>query len=199
MACRHKFWSQLPTRNVRSVPSVTQKSRSACGWLVARQVQLCLHRAVLGNHHSVKWYSCNPQRPPLCIRLHLQIALDTSYWTVINHVFIWGSVATYFSILFTMHSNGIFGIFPNQFPFVGKWVLLSVGASVMLSFIFLCNLFSVLGGWDDGWPIIFSLGMDWARHLKVFRLEKSSKRLVSALPARLRRVTTIAAYRFPTA
>uniref|UniRef100_A0A2K5I5M5 Phospholipid-transporting ATPase n=1 Tax=Colobus angolensis palliatus TaxID=336983 RepID=A0A2K5I5M5_COLAP len=49
-----------------------------------------------------------------------QIALDTSYWTFINHVFIWGSIAIYFSILFTMHSNGIFGIFPNQFPFVGN-------------------------------------------------------------------------------
>uniref|UniRef100_A0A5F8GQ43 Phospholipid-transporting ATPase n=1 Tax=Monodelphis domestica TaxID=13616 RepID=A0A5F8GQ43_MONDO len=49
-----------------------------------------------------------------------QIALDTSYWTVINHVFIWGSVATYFSILFTMHSDGIFDVFPNQFPFVGN-------------------------------------------------------------------------------
>ncbi|KAF3830512.1 hypothetical protein GH733_004331 [Mirounga leonina] len=56
----------------------------------------------------------------LVIVVSVQIALDTSYWTVINHVFIWGSVATYFSILFTMHSNGIFGIFPNQFPFVGN-------------------------------------------------------------------------------
>uniref|UniRef100_A0A8C9A5L4 Phospholipid-transporting ATPase n=1 Tax=Prolemur simus TaxID=1328070 RepID=A0A8C9A5L4_PROSS len=72
-----------------------------------------------------------------------QIALDTSYWTVINHVFIWGSIAMYFSILFTMHSNGIFGIFPNQFPFVGNarhsltqkciWlvILLTTVASVM--------------------------------------------------------------------
>ncbi|XP_059037500.1 probable phospholipid-transporting ATPase IM isoform X4 [Mustela lutreola] len=56
----------------------------------------------------------------LVIVVSVQIALDTSYWTVINHVFIWGSIATYFSILFTMHSNGIFGIFPNQFPFVGN-------------------------------------------------------------------------------
>uniref|UniRef100_G3RGU5 Phospholipid-transporting ATPase n=1 Tax=Gorilla gorilla gorilla TaxID=9595 RepID=G3RGU5_GORGO len=72
-----------------------------------------------------------------------QIALDTSYWTFINHVFIWGSIAIYFSILFTMHSNGIFGIFPNQFPFVGNarhsltqkciWlvILLTTVASVM--------------------------------------------------------------------
>ncbi|KAM9645822.1 putative phospholipid-transporting ATPase IM [Trichechus inunguis] len=73
----------------------------------------------------------------------VQISLDTSYWTVINHLFIWGSIATYFFILFTMHSNGIFNMFPNQFPFVGNarhsltqkfiWlvVLLTTVASVM--------------------------------------------------------------------
>ncbi|XP_054557393.1 probable phospholipid-transporting ATPase IM isoform X2 [Talpa occidentalis] len=79
----------------------------------------------------------------LVIVVSVQIALDTSYWTVINHVFLWGSIATYFSILFTMHSNGIFGAFPNQFPFVGNvrhsltqkciWliILLTTVASVM--------------------------------------------------------------------
>lgn len=56
----------------------------------------------------------------LVIVVSVQIALDTSYWTVINHVFIWGSIATYFSILFAMHSNGMFDIFPNQFPFIGN-------------------------------------------------------------------------------
>ncbi|XP_076983961.1 putative phospholipid-transporting ATPase IM isoform X2 [Tamandua tetradactyla] len=56
----------------------------------------------------------------LVIVVSVQIALDTSYWTVINHIFIWGSIATYFSILFAMHSKGIFEIFPNQFPFVGN-------------------------------------------------------------------------------
>ncbi|XP_058440775.1 probable phospholipid-transporting ATPase IM isoform X3 [Marmota monax] len=56
----------------------------------------------------------------LVIVVSVQIALDTSYWTVINHVFIWGSIATYFSILFAMHSNGIYEVFPNQFPFVGN-------------------------------------------------------------------------------
>ncbi|XP_063508292.1 probable phospholipid-transporting ATPase IM isoform X2 [Pongo pygmaeus] len=79
----------------------------------------------------------------LVIVVSVQIALDTSYWTFINHVFIWGSIAIYFSILFIMHSNGIFGIFPNQFPFVGNarhsltekciWlvILLTTVASVM--------------------------------------------------------------------
>ncbi|XP_038962779.1 probable phospholipid-transporting ATPase IM isoform X6 [Rattus norvegicus] len=56
----------------------------------------------------------------LVIVVSVQIALDTSYWTVVNHVFIWGSVATYFSILLAMHSDGVFGIFPRQFPFVGN-------------------------------------------------------------------------------
>uniref|UniRef100_A0A8C3RVC8 Phospholipid-transporting ATPase n=1 Tax=Chelydra serpentina TaxID=8475 RepID=A0A8C3RVC8_CHESE len=49
-----------------------------------------------------------------------QIALDTSYWTAINRFFILGSIAVYFAILFTMHSDGIFVIFPNHFPFVGN-------------------------------------------------------------------------------
>lgn len=50
----------------------------------------------------------------------LQIGLDTGYWTAINHFFIWGSVAVYFAILFAMHSNGLFDMFPNQFRFVGE-------------------------------------------------------------------------------
>lgn len=79
----------------------------------------------------------------LVIVVSVQMALDTSYWTIINHVFIWGSIVTYFCILFTTHSNGMFGVFPNQFPFVGNvwhsltqkciWlvILLTTVASVM--------------------------------------------------------------------
>uniref|UniRef100_A0A8C9W7R1 Phospholipid-transporting ATPase n=1 Tax=Scleropages formosus TaxID=113540 RepID=A0A8C9W7R1_SCLFO len=55
----------------------------------------------------------------LVIVASVQIGLDTNYWTAINHFYIWGSLAVYFSILFAMHSNGIFGIFPSQFPFIG--------------------------------------------------------------------------------
>uniref|UniRef100_A0A7M4FAJ6 Phospholipid-transporting ATPase n=1 Tax=Crocodylus porosus TaxID=8502 RepID=A0A7M4FAJ6_CROPO len=49
-----------------------------------------------------------------------QIGLDTGFWTAINHFFIWGSLAVYFAILFAMHSNGLFQMFPNQFRFVGN-------------------------------------------------------------------------------
>ncbi|XP_065797299.1 probable phospholipid-transporting ATPase IM isoform X2 [Muntiacus reevesi] len=104
--------------------------------------------------------------PVLAMGIFDQIALDTSYWTVINHVFIWGSIATYFSILFTMHSNGIFDLFPNQFPFVGNarhsltqkciWlvILLTTVASVMpvVAFRFLkVDLFPTLSDQIRQW------------------------------------------------
>ncbi|XP_062998720.1 probable phospholipid-transporting ATPase IM [Elgaria multicarinata webbii] len=56
----------------------------------------------------------------LIIVVSVQVALDTSYWTHINHFFIWGSIAVYFAILFMMHSNSMFYFFPNHFPFVGN-------------------------------------------------------------------------------
>ncbi|XP_066577665.1 phospholipid-transporting ATPase ID isoform X4 [Amia ocellicauda] len=55
----------------------------------------------------------------LVIVVSVQIALDTGYWTAINHFFIWGSLGAYFTILFTLHSNTLFSIFPNQFRFAG--------------------------------------------------------------------------------
>ncbi|KAM9202894.1 putative phospholipid-transporting ATPase IM [Dugong dugon] len=109
-----------------------QKLRMPAGGLAAKQMQLFeFNPAVLEEHQTGADYPIG------------KISLDTSYWTVINHLFIWGSIATYFFILFTMHSNGIFNMFPNQFPFVGNarhcltqkfiWlvVLLTTVASVM--------------------------------------------------------------------
>uniref|UniRef100_A0A8V5HEY9 Phospholipid-transporting ATPase n=1 Tax=Melopsittacus undulatus TaxID=13146 RepID=A0A8V5HEY9_MELUD len=48
-----------------------------------------------------------------------QICLDTSYWTVVNQFFIWGSLSVYFAITFTMYSDGMYMIFTASFPFVG--------------------------------------------------------------------------------
>ncbi|KAJ8354717.1 hypothetical protein SKAU_G00222840 [Synaphobranchus kaupii] len=56
----------------------------------------------------------------LVIVVSVQISLDTGYWTAINHFFVWGSLGAYFTILFTMHSNILFSIFPNQFCFAGS-------------------------------------------------------------------------------
>uniref|UniRef100_A0A452V2G5 Phospholipid-transporting ATPase n=1 Tax=Ursus maritimus TaxID=29073 RepID=A0A452V2G5_URSMA len=56
----------------------------------------------------------------------LVIVVSVSGWTpATGHFFIWGSLAVYFAILFAMHSNGLFGMFPNQFRFVGEslWLL----------------------------------------------------------------------------
>nr|XP_015224335.1 PREDICTED: phospholipid-transporting ATPase ID [Lepisosteus oculatus] len=56
----------------------------------------------------------------LVIVVSVQIGLDTGYWTAINHFFILGSLGTYFTILFAMHSETLFSIFPNQFRFAGE-------------------------------------------------------------------------------
>ncbi|XP_069780393.1 phospholipid-transporting ATPase ID isoform X2 [Narcine bancroftii] len=55
----------------------------------------------------------------LLVSVTLQVALDTVYWTAINHFFIWGSLAVYFAITFTMYSNGMYLMFPTSFPFIG--------------------------------------------------------------------------------
>uniref|UniRef100_A0A3Q3W7G7 Phospholipid-transporting ATPase n=1 Tax=Mola mola TaxID=94237 RepID=A0A3Q3W7G7_MOLML len=55
----------------------------------------------------------------LVIVVSVQIALDTGFWTVFNHVFVWGSLGFYFTIMFALHSQTLFRIFPNQFRFVG--------------------------------------------------------------------------------
>ncbi|XP_069078622.1 probable phospholipid-transporting ATPase IM [Pleurodeles waltl] len=56
----------------------------------------------------------------LIVVVSVQIGMDTSYWTAINHYFIWGSLAVYFGILYAMQSDGIFDVFATQFPFVGN-------------------------------------------------------------------------------
>uniref|UniRef100_A0A8C7XEH1 Phospholipid-transporting ATPase n=1 Tax=Oryzias sinensis TaxID=183150 RepID=A0A8C7XEH1_9TELE len=55
----------------------------------------------------------------LLIVVSIQMCLDTYHWTAVNNLFIWGSLAAYFAVTFTMYSNGIFVILPSAFPFVG--------------------------------------------------------------------------------
>nr|XP_060617075.1 phospholipid-transporting ATPase ID-like [Anolis sagrei ordinatus] len=76
----------------------------------------------------------------LLIVVSVQMGLDTAYWTVINQLFIWGSLAIYFAITFTMYSDGMYLILTGSFPFVGTArntlnqpaVWLSVGLCVAL-------------------------------------------------------------------
>ncbi|XP_063309827.1 phospholipid-transporting ATPase ID-like [Pelobates fuscus] len=55
----------------------------------------------------------------LLLVVSVQIGLDTSYWTAVNQFFIWGSLAVYFAIIFTMYSDGMYLIFTASFPFIG--------------------------------------------------------------------------------
>ncbi|CAB1319270.1 unnamed protein product [Coregonus sp. 'balchen'] len=47
------------------------------------------------------------------------LGLDLSYWTAVNQFFVWGSLAMYFTVTFTMYSNGTYLISPASFPFIG--------------------------------------------------------------------------------
>ncbi|XP_056402756.1 phospholipid-transporting ATPase ID-like [Hyla sarda] len=55
----------------------------------------------------------------LLLVVSAQIALDTAYWTAVNQFFIWGSLAVFFAISFTMYSDGMYLIFTGSFPFIG--------------------------------------------------------------------------------
>uniref|UniRef100_A0A8C0W769 Phospholipid-transporting ATPase n=1 Tax=Castor canadensis TaxID=51338 RepID=A0A8C0W769_CASCN len=49
----------------------------------------------------------------------VQIALKITYWTMISHFFIWGSLGVYFCILFFLYSDGLCVLFPSIFHFLG--------------------------------------------------------------------------------
>ncbi|XP_029437776.1 probable phospholipid-transporting ATPase IM isoform X2 [Rhinatrema bivittatum] len=55
----------------------------------------------------------------LLLVVSIQMGLDTAYWTAVNQFFIWGSLAVYFAITFTMYSDGMYLIFTASFPFIG--------------------------------------------------------------------------------
>uniref|UniRef100_A0A669D5C8 Phospholipid-transporting ATPase n=1 Tax=Oreochromis niloticus TaxID=8128 RepID=A0A669D5C8_ORENI len=59
----------------------------------------------------------------LVIVVSVQIVLDTGFWTVFNHVFVWGSLGSYFIIMFALHSQTLFRIFPNQFHFCPEHII----------------------------------------------------------------------------
>nr|CAB3224702.1 phospholipid-transporting ATPase ID [Phallusia mammillata] len=55
----------------------------------------------------------------LILVVTLQVALVTSFWTPVNHFFIWGSIVIFFIFTFALHSSGLYNLITTQFPFVG--------------------------------------------------------------------------------
>uniref|UniRef100_A0A3Q3X8Y6 Phospholipid-transporting ATPase n=1 Tax=Mola mola TaxID=94237 RepID=A0A3Q3X8Y6_MOLML len=55
----------------------------------------------------------------LLFAVSIQLALEMSYWTVVNTFFLLGSLAIYFAVTFTMYSNGLFLLLPSAFSFMG--------------------------------------------------------------------------------
>uniref|UniRef100_A0A4W4F728 Phospholipid-transporting ATPase n=1 Tax=Electrophorus electricus TaxID=8005 RepID=A0A4W4F728_ELEEL len=55
----------------------------------------------------------------LTVTVCVQLGLDLSYWTAVNHLFVWGSLGMYFLVTFTMQSDGLHRLYASSFPFVG--------------------------------------------------------------------------------
>lgn len=59
----------------------------------------------------------------LVIVVTLQVALDTSYWTSINHLTIWGSVVWYF-IMDYLYNYIVDGVYVGSLNMVRKYVMI---------------------------------------------------------------------------
>ncbi|XP_047674860.1 phospholipid-transporting ATPase ID [Tachysurus fulvidraco] len=55
----------------------------------------------------------------LIITVCVQLGLDLSYWTAVNHLFVWGSLGMYFLVTFAMQSDGLHKLQPGSFTFIG--------------------------------------------------------------------------------
>uniref|UniRef100_A0A8C3W4T4 Phospholipid-transporting ATPase n=1 Tax=Catagonus wagneri TaxID=51154 RepID=A0A8C3W4T4_9CETA len=80
-----------------------------------------IYNSVRGDGKEISDYqsfSMIVQTSLLCV-VTTQIALETTYWTMISHIFTWGSLGFYFCILFFLYSDGLCLMFPNVFQFLG--------------------------------------------------------------------------------
>ncbi|XP_007945213.1 phospholipid-transporting ATPase FetA-like [Orycteropus afer afer] len=116
-------------------------------------------------------FSMMVQTSLLCV-VTMQIALETTYWTVVSHLFTWGSLGFSFCTIFFLYSDGLCQMFPNVFGFLGvarntlnqpqAW--LSVTLSVAL-----CMLPVI--GYKFIKPLVWPVGMDKA----LFRIRQCMK------------------------
>uniref|UniRef100_A0A8C1YRS3 Phospholipid-transporting ATPase n=1 Tax=Cyprinus carpio TaxID=7962 RepID=A0A8C1YRS3_CYPCA len=54
-----------------------------------------------------------------CLTVTVCLGLDLSYWTVVNHLFVWGSLGMFFILTFTMYTDGLYRLRPSSFAFIG--------------------------------------------------------------------------------
>ncbi len=76
---------------------------------VCVQVSLTLRCSCVWD--SFDWMSFPPLISALC---SIQLGLDLSYWTVVNHLFVWGSLGMFFILTFTMYTDGLFRLRPSS-------------------------------------------------------------------------------------
>uniref|UniRef100_A0A8C2DBK5 Phospholipid-transporting ATPase n=1 Tax=Cyprinus carpio TaxID=7962 RepID=A0A8C2DBK5_CYPCA len=72
----------------------------------------------------------------LTVTVCVQLGLDLSYWTVVNHLFVWGSLGMFFILTFTMYTDGLFQLRPSSFAFIGK-------QGLHVAFHCICNVYDI--------------------------------------------------------
>lgn len=93
-------------------------------WKDCWPTRICICCSILSGYVTIFSYHQIINVTISVLIVNIQVALDTSYWTAINHFFIWASILFYFAANFSMFSNGwytAFGSFTvKSFPFIGK-------------------------------------------------------------------------------
>lgn len=82
---------------------------------------LSMHDTVRADGKDVADYQSFALLTQTCLMcaVTVQLGFEMSYWTAVNTVFVFGSLAMYFVVTFTMYSNGLFLMLPSAFPFIG--------------------------------------------------------------------------------
>ncbi|XP_060055211.1 phospholipid-transporting ATPase FetA-like isoform X2 [Erinaceus europaeus] len=80
-----------------------------------------VYNSVCNNGKDISDYQsfCLMVQTALLSVVTAEIALKTTYWTMLTHFFIWSSLAIYFCISFFLYSDGLCLLFPSNFQFLG--------------------------------------------------------------------------------
>ncbi|KRY36068.1 putative phospholipid-transporting ATPase ID [Trichinella spiralis] len=137
----------------------------------------------------------------LIVTVTAQIALDTAYWTLINHIFVWGSLAFYFFVALVyyellpfdvLHHNG-YGTAMEMFVYPNFWLsILLIVVLLMLPHI------SVRFFWVDVFPSLSDRirVKQNLRRLQGRLSEVPLQSLTTASSLRRRRASTRSSYAF---
>ena len=85
-----------------------------CAFVIMMTIFLGLHKSPISDMQSVMLAADTI----LMLLVTFRIAMVTNYWTGLHHFFIWGSLAFFFLMIFTVQSPQVFEFYPEFFDFM---------------------------------------------------------------------------------